>query len=149
MSDIVKIYTDGAASPNPGRGGIGVILMYKDLKKEISEGYKYSTNNRMELMGVIRGLQSLKQKGLIIEIYSDSKYVVDSVEKKWVFNWERAKFKDRKNADLWIRFLELYREHTVRFIWVKGHASNEFNNACDQLAVSGRCGNFLLEDKIN
>lgn len=147
MNEIVKIYTDGACSGNPGPGGIGVVLMYKDLKKEISEGYKYTTNNRMELLSVIRGLQMLKKEGLTIEIYSDSKYVVDSVEKGWVFNWQRNSFKDRPNADLWRKFLELYDNHKIKFIWVKGHASNEYNNQCDLLAVSGRKSKILLDDK--
>lgn len=146
MSEIVRIFSDGACAGNPGKGGLGVLLMYKDKRKEISEGYKHSTNNRMELLAVIRGLEALKKKGLIIEVYSDSKYVVDSVNKKWVFNWEKANFKERTNADLWIRLLELYREHTITFNWVKGHASNENNNLCDKLAVSGRMGKNLMDD---
>ena len=146
MSDIVKIYTDGACSGNPGPGGIGVVLMYQDKRKEISEGYKHTTNNRMELLAVIRGLQMLKKKDLKVEVYSDSKYVVDSVEKGWVFNWKKAKFKGRANSDLWIKFLNLYREHDIKFIWVKGHESNEHNNFCDKLAVAGRKSNILLDD---
>lgn len=148
MDEIVRIYTDGACSGNPGPGGIGVILMYKDKVKEISEGYKHTTNNRMELRAVIRGLQMLKKKGLTIEVYSDSKYVVDSVEKGWVFNWEKKGFVGRANTDLWKKFLELYDEHNVKFIWVKGHASNEFNNRCDVLAVSGYKTKILIDDKI-
>jgi len=147
MDEIVRIYTDGACSGNPGPGGIGVKLMYKDMVKEISEGYKHTTNNRMELRAVIRGLQALKNKGLTIEIYSDSKYVVDSVEKGWVFNWEKKKFVDRPNADLWKKLLELYDEHNVKFIWVKGHASNEHNNRCDILAVAGSKSKELMDDK--
>ncbi len=148
MDEIVRIYTDGACSGNPGPGGIGVILMYKEKVKEISEGYKHTTNNRMELRAVIKGLQSLKNKSLTIEVYSDSKYVVDSVEKGWVFNWEKKGFIGRANSDLWKKFLELYDEHNIKFIWVKGHASNEFNNRCDVLAVSGSRSKELLEDKI-
>ncbi len=147
MSEIVKIYTDGACSGNPGPGGVGIILMYKDKVKEISEGYKYTTNNRMELLAVIRGLQSLKNKGLNIELYSDSKYVIDSVNKGWLFNWEKLSFKGRVNSDLWIQFLKLYREHNINFNWVKGHASNEFNNRCDILAVSGYKNGNLKDDR--
>lgn len=146
--DIVKIYTDGACSGNPGPGGLGVILLYKDMKKEISEGYKHTTNNRMELLSVIRGLQVLKKTGLDIEIYSDSKYVVDSIEKKWVFNWEKKGFVGRPNADLWKKLLDLYDNHNIKFIWVKGHASNEYNNQCDILAVSGRKSKILLDDRV-
>ena len=146
--EIVKIYTDGACSGNPGPGGIGVILMYKDLRKEISEGYKHTTNNRMELLAVIRGLQMLKKKGLNIEIFSDSKYVCDSVEKGWVFNWEKTGFKKKANPDLWQKFLELYREHNVKFTWVKGHADNEYNNLCDKLAVDGYKSKILIDDLV-
>jgi len=146
MDEIVRIYTDGACSGNPGPGGIGVILMYKEKIKEISEGYKHTTNNRMELRAVIKGLQSLKNKSLTIEVYSDSKYVVDSVEKGWVFNWEKKGFAGRVNADLWKKLLELYDDHTIKFIWVKGHASNEFNNRCDVLAVTGSKSKELLDD---
>ncbi len=148
MDEIVKIYTDGACSGNPGPGGIGVILMDKDKRKEISEGYTRTTNNRMELRAVIRGLQSLKSKGLSIEVYSDSKYVVDSVEKGWVFSWQKKGFVGRVNSDLWKKFLELYDDHTIKLIWVKGHSSNEFNNRCDQLAVSGSRSKELIDDKI-
>jgi ribonuclease HI len=147
MNEIVRIYSDGACSGNPGPGGIGVLLMYKDHYKEISEGYKYTTNSRMELLAVIRALQTLKRKGLDIEVYSDSKYVVDSVEKNWVFNWEKKGFLGRANTDLWKKFLKLYRDHNIKFIWVKGHASNEYNNKCDKLAVDGYRNKILLDDK--
>ena len=149
--EIVKIYTDGACSNNGKAnsiGGIGVVLMYKDLKMEISEGYKSTTNNRMELLAVIRGLQSLKNKGLTVEVYSDSKYVVDSINKGWLLNWEKKGFNARVNADLWIIMLKLYREHKVTLNWVKGHASNEYNNICDRLAVSGSKGGNLKSDRI-
>jgi ribonuclease HI len=148
MKEIVKIYTDGACSVQKRIGGIGVLLMYKEFRKEISEGYKNTTNNRMELMAVIRGLQMLKKKGLDIEVFSDSKYVCDAVEKGWVFNWEKNGFKKKANPDLWIRFLELYREHNVKFNWVKGHADNQYNNLCDKLAVSGYKYKTLIEDLI-
>ena len=144
----VKIYTDGACSGNPGPGGIGVILMYKEHVKEISEGYKHTTNNRMELLAVIRGLQMLKKTGLDIEIFSDSKYVCDSVEKGWVFNWEKVGFKKRPNPDLWEKFLHLYRQHNIKFTWVKGHADNEYNNKCDKLAVDGYRSKILIDDLV-
>jgi len=118
------------------------------MRKEVSEGYKHTTNNRMELLAVIRGLQMLKKTDLTIEIYSDSKYVVDSVDKGWVFNWEKKGFKDRPNADLWRKLLELYDNHTIKFIWVKGHATNEHNNYCDKLAVSGYKNKILLDDNV-
>ena len=136
MDDICKIYTDGACSGNPGRGGIAAILTWKDKEKVISRGYQYTTNNRMELLSVIVALESLNRKNIEIEIYSDSKYVVDSVEKGWLFNWEKDKFRNRANADLWRRFLSLYNQFNITFFWVKGHASNEYNNRCDQLAVA-------------
>lgn len=148
MQEIVKIYCDGACSKNPGPGGIGVLLMYKNHRKEISEGYKHTTNSRMELLAVIRGLQMLKKKGLNIEIFSDSKYVSDSVEKGWVFNWEKIGFKKKANPDLWQKFLELYREHNVKFTWVKGHADNEYNNLCDKLAVDGYKSKILIDDLV-
>lgn len=148
MNEVVKIFTDGACSGNPGPGGIGVIMTYKNKRKEISEGYKHTTNNRMELMAVIRSLQMLKMTNLSIEVYTDSRYVIDSVEKGWVFNWEKKLFKNRVNSDLWIKFLELYRKQNIRFIWVKGHSSNEFNNACDRLAVDAYRKNILIDDKI-
>ncbi|PLX03187.1 MAG: ribonuclease HI [Marinilabiliales bacterium] len=132
--DIV-IYTDGAARGNPGPGGYGVVLLYGDYKKEISEGFRKTTNNRMELLAVIIGLEALKKEGCEVTVYSDSKYVVDAVEKGWVFNWVKKGFKKKKNPDLWIRFLEVYKKHKVKFKWVKGHANIPGNERCDQLAV--------------
>lgn len=143
----IKIYVDGACSPNPGNGGIGVLLIYKDLKKEISEGYKNTTNSRMELLACIRAIQMIKKTGIPIEIYSDSKYVVESINKGWLFNWEKKNFTGRVNSDLWKKFLELYRKYDIEFIWVKGHDINEFNNLCDELAVKGRKSKNLLDDK--
>jgi ribonuclease HI len=116
------------------------------LRKEISEGFKLTTNNRMELMSVIVALEALKKEGTAVTIYSDSKYVVDSVELKWVFGWEKKNFKDKKNPDLWIRFLKVYRQHKVKFVWVKGHASNKENNRCDELAVEAALGGKLKVD---
>jgi len=132
---MIHIYTDGASSGNPGPGGFGVILQSGKYYKEISEGYRKTTNNRMELLAVIRGLESIKKPGQDIMIYSDSKYIIDSVEKKWVFNWVKTNFKDKKNKDLWLRFLEVYKLHQIRFTWVKGHNGHPENERCDELAV--------------
>lgn len=133
---MIVIYTDGASRGNPGPGGYGVVMLYGTLRKEISEGFRLTTNNRMELLSVIVALETLKKEGLETTIYSDSKYVVDAVEKKWVFGWEKKNFKDKKNSDLWKRFLTIYRKQKVKFVWVKGHASNVENNRCDELAVA-------------
>ena len=115
----ITIYTDGASRGNPGPGGFGVVLLSGKHRKEISKGYSYTTNNRMELMSVIVGLESLKNPGSSVVIYSDSKYVVDSVEKKWVFGWQKKNFSGKKNPDLWKRFLQVYVQHKVKFIWIK------------------------------
>lgn len=131
----IIIYTDGAARGNPGPGGYGVVLLSGSHRKELSQGYRLTTNNRMELMGAIAGLEALKVSSCNVTIYTDSKYVADSVEKKWVFNWVKIRFKGKKNSDLWIRFLEVYQRHQVKFIWVKGHANIPENERCDQLAV--------------
>ncbi len=135
----VVIYTDGACSGNPGPGGWGAILSYNGHMKEMSGGEENTTNNRMELMAAISSLEALKET-CEVDLYSDSKYLVDSVNKGWVFTWEKAGFmkkgKPVPNTDLWKRILTLIRTHSVTFIWVKGHASNEFNNRCDELAVS-------------
>jgi ribonuclease HI len=133
---MISIYTDGASRGNPGPGGYGAVLLFGALRKELSEGFRLTTNNRMELLSVIAALEALKKDDSAVTIYSDSKYVVDSVEKKWVFGWEKKNFKEKKNPDLWIRFLIVYRKHKVRFVWVKGHASNKENNRCDELAVA-------------
>ena len=131
----ITIYTDGAARGNPGPGGYGVVLLSGQHRKELSEGYELTTNNRMELLAVIIGLEALKVPNSQVTIYSDSKYVVDSVEKKWVWAWVKKRFKGKKNADLWIRFLNIYEKHQVKFVWVKGHANIPGNERCDQLAV--------------
>lgn len=143
----IVIYTDGAARGNPGPGGLGVVMQYGKHRKELSEGYRLTTNNRMELLAVIRGLESLKREDLNVKIYTDSRYVSDAVNQGWVFSWEAKRFKKKKNADLWQRFLELYRKYTVTFIWVKGHASIPENERCDRLAVEASYGDALLEDK--
>ena len=142
----VEIYTDGAAKGNPGNGGYGVVLLSGKHRKEISQGFKLTTNNRMELLAVIVGLESLKKEGETVIIYSDSKYVVDAVEKKWVFGWEKKNFNKKKNPDLWIRFLKIYRQHNVTFKWVKGHSNNLENDRCDLLAVEASEGSMLEKD---
>ncbi len=143
---MITIYTDGASSGNPGPGGYGTVLLYKNYKKELSQGYKITTNNRMELMAVIKGLAALKGTGHQVTVYSDSKYVVDSVEKSWIWNWQKKGFKGKKNVDLWQQFIPLYQKHHVRFIWVKGHAGNSLNERCDELAVIASQSHHLETD---
>lgn len=142
----IVIYTDGAARGNPGPGGLGVVMMYGKHRKELSEGYRQTTNNRMELLAVIRGLETLKRDDLKVKIYTDSRYVSDAVNNGWVFSWEAKRFKKKKNADLWQQFLLLYRKYKVEFVWVKGHASITENERCDELAVQASLGATLLED---
>lgn len=143
----LTIYTDGAARGNPGRGGYGAILMWKGNKKEISQGYLHTTNNRMELMSVIAALESLTRTGLNIEIYSDSKYVVQAVSERWLDKWIATDFKGgKKNRDLWTRYYKISRAHQIKLIWVKGHASNPFNQRCDELATSAADNGPLIED---
>ena len=142
----ITIYTDGAASGNPGPGGFGVVLKSGPYRKEIAQGFRKTTNNRMELLAVIVGLEALKMPGNVVTIYSDSRYVVDAVEKHWLFDWEKKGFKGKKNPDLWRRFLMVYRQHQVRFVWVKGHADVLDNERCDQLAVQASKSSNLLID---
>ena len=142
----VTIYTDGSARGNPGRGGYGAVLVSGKHKKELSAGYRLTTNNRMELMAVIVAIEAMKLPQLTIDIYTDSKYVCESVEKKWVFNWALKGFKDKKNPDLWRRFLELYKLHHIKFHWVKGHAGHAMNERCDILATEAADGKNLLID---
>ena len=132
---MITIYTDGASRGNPGPGGYGVVLMYKGHRKELSSGYRRTTNNRMELMAVIVGLESIKKDGWDVLVISDSKYVVDAVEKGWLTNWVKKDFKGKKNRDLWERFLKSYYRHRVKFQWIRGHAGHPENERCDQLAV--------------
>ena len=146
MADEITIYTDGAASGNPGPGGYGVVLISGRHRLEKSEGFRLTTNNRMELLAVITGLEALKIPGSRVVVYTDSRYVADSVEKGWVFQWESKAFKKKKNPDLWIRFLRAYRNHKVRFVWIKGHASNPENEICDRLAVDASRAQDLSED---
>lgn len=143
---MVNIYTDGACSGNPGKGGYGVVLEYKGHKKEISEGFRETTNNRMELLAVIVGLEALKQEGLNVTIYSDSKYVVDSVEKGWLWGWIKSGFKGKKNADLWRRFVPAFKRQKVKFVWLKGHAGHPENERCDRMAVAAYQQSKLLID---
>ena len=137
MAHEVHIYTDGAAKGNPGPAGYGVVMemVGTPYKKEFYEGFRLSTNNRMELLAVIVGLEKLKNPKTKVLVVSDSKYVVDSVEKRWVFQWEKINFNATKNPDLWMRFLKIYRKHQVDFQWVKGHNSHPQNERCDELAV--------------
>ncbi len=145
MSELV-IYTDGSARGNPGNGGYGAVLHYGGAIKEISQGFKHTTNNRMELMAVIEALKLLKRENLDITIYTDSAYVVNSVEKKWVFGWVKKGFEGKKNPDLWRQFLTEYKKHKIKFVWVKGHADNKWNNRCDTLATQAADGGNLLDD---
>lgn len=135
MTDHIELYTDGAASGNPGPGGYGVVLKYKNHRKELSAGYKRTTNNRMELLAVIVGLESINNNDLPVKIFSDSKYVVDAINQNWLQGWQRTGFKNKANVDLWQRFLKVYNPSKHKFFWVKGHASNVENNRCDELAV--------------
>jgi ribonuclease HI len=143
---MITIYTDGASSGNPGPGGYGVVMLSGPHRKELSQGYFKTTNNRMELMAVIAGLEALKNKGEEVMVISDSKYVVDAIEKGWVFGWEKKGFKDKKNPDLWKRFLQIYRQHKVKFTWVRGHNQNLENERCDVLAVAASLGSGLITD---
>ena len=148
MSNQVHIYTDGACSGNPGKGGYGIVMEWvgKPYQKEFSEGYRKTTNNRMELLAVIVALENLRSDKLTITVFSDSKYVVDAIEKKWVFGWEKKGFKNKKNIDLWKRFLKVYRKHKVNFRWVKGHNDHVQNERCDVLAVEASQQKSLLSD---
>jgi len=146
MLNEVIIYTDGACSGNPGPGGYGVVLMSGNHRKEISEGFRLTTNNRMELLAAIKGLEALKKKGIPVKLHTDSQYVANAVNKGWVFDWERKHFKKKKNQDLWIRFLDLYRQNNVTLFWLKGHNNNPENERCDILAVNASKQNALSED---
>jgi ribonuclease HI len=142
----ITIYTDGASRGNPGPGGYGVVLLSGPFRREISEGFKKTTNNRMELLAVIVGLEALKKDGMNVTIYSDSQYVVNSVEKGWVFSWVKTGFKGKKNPDLWKRFLNIYARHNVKFVWIKGHNETKENERCDRLAVAAALDKPNLKD---
>ena len=142
----IIIYTDGSAKGNPGKGGYGVVMLSGKYRKEISAGFMLTTNNRMELLAVIVGLENIKKENSDVIIYSDSKYVVNAVEKGWLFNWQKKSFKGKKNPDLWKRFLSVYKKHSVKFVWVKGHNNNVENERCDTLAVSAAESSDLSSD---
>lgn len=151
---MITIYTDGSSRGNPGPGGYGVVLSFKQHRKELSEGFRSTTNNRMELLAVIVGLEAITKPNAPVTVYSDSKYVVDAVEKGWLWGWIKKGFKGKKNKDLWLRFAEVYRKHRVAFQWVKGHAGIPENERCDQLAVQAAEGgklkiDFEFENGIN
>ena len=145
---MIEIFTDGASSGNPGPGGYGAILRSGEHYKELSEGFRKTTNNRMELLAVIKALEAVKKPGQQITIYSDSKYVIDPIEKKWIYGWMQKGFKDKKNKDLWLRFLELYKLHQVKFVWVRGHNGHPENERCDQMAVNAYKQKGLLIDSV-
>lgn len=145
MANVI-MYTDGAATGNPGPGGYGVVLISGPFRKELSAGFKLTTNNRMELLAVIVGLEALKQNENNVTIYSDSRYVVDSITKKWVNSWVKTGFKDKKNPDLWMRFLAVAERQNIQMVWVKGHANIPENERCDQLATAAARMKNLLTD---
>ena len=133
---VIEIYTDGSSRGNPGPGGYGTILKFNQHYKELSGGFRKTTNNRMELLAAIIGLEAIKGEKQKVKVYSDSKYVVEAVNQKWVFGWHKKGFKGKKNPDLWRRFLQIYPKHSVEFQWVKGHAGHTENERCDVLAVN-------------
>jgi ribonuclease HI len=143
----ISIYTDGAARGNPGPGGYGTILRFQGKEKELSQGYRLTTNNRMELLAVIVALEALKTSKHNVTVYSDSKYVVDAIEKGWVFNWQKKGFKGKKNIDLWQRYLPLHQKHNPKYVWVKGHAGHAENERCDELAVNAADHGKLIPDQ--
>jgi len=145
---MIEIFTDGSSRGNPGNGGYGTILKFNGTEKELSGGFRLTTNNRMELLAVIIGLESLKTNKYPIHIYSDSKYVIDSIEKKWVFNWIKTNFKGKKNSDLWIRYLNVQGNYNINLHWVKGHNGHIENERCDILAVNAATGSNLKIDHI-
>jgi len=144
---MIRIYTDGAAQGNPGPGGYGVILKYNEHVKEISEGFRLTTNNRMELLAVITGLEAIKREGIPVSVYSDSQYVVKAVEQGWIWNWEKKNFAAKKNADLWRRYIPLHRKYKPKFHWVRGHAGHAENERCDYLAVKAATSPGLKVDE--
>ena len=142
MPDKIEIFTDGACSGNPGKGGYGIVMRYGDKEKEYSKGFRRTTNNRMELLAVIDALSKIKRYDIPVVVYSDSKYVIDSISKGWVFNWVKTGFKGKKNEDLWRRYLEQHSKFDIEWKWVKGHAGHPENERCDELATSAAHGNI-------
>lgn len=141
---MIKLFTDGAAKGNPGPGGYGAILRYGGHEKELSQGFRLTTNNRMELLAVITGLEAIKKNGIPITVYSDSKYVVEAVNQGWIWGWEKKDFKNKANPDLWKRYIKLHHKYKPTFVWIRGHAGHPENERCDQLAVAAAEG-FDLE----
>lgn len=148
VSEMIEIFTDGSAKGNPGPGGYGAVLRFKGKEKELSQGFRLTTNNRMELLAIIVALESLKTNKYPVKISSDSKYVIDSITKGWVFGWVKKNFKGKKNADLWQRYLKLHPKFKLQFEWVKGHAGHPENERCDELAVRAAEGKDLLIDAV-
>ncbi len=144
---MIRIYTDGAAQGNPGPGGYGAILKYNRHEKEISQGFRLTTNNRMELLAVIAGLESIRREGIPVTIFSDSQYVVKAIEQGWLWNWERINFKGKKNVDLWQRYIPLHKKYEPKFKWIRGHAGHPENERCDYLAVQASKSPGLLVDR--
>lgn len=144
---MITMFTDGAARGNPGRGGYGTILIYKNHRKELAAGYRQTTNNRMELLAVIVGLEAIKKPNMKVKIFSDSQYVVDAINKGWVWNWQKKNFKDKKNPDLWKRLIPLFQKHDIEISWIKGHSGIPENERCDELAVACADGDNLLIDE--
>lgn len=145
---IIQIYTDGSAKGNPGPGGYGIVMRYKDKDKELSQGFRMTTNNRMELLALIVALENLKTESIPIEVYSDSKYVIDSITKGWVFSWRTKGFKGKKNADLWMRYLNLHNRFSIQFHWIRGHNGHPENERCDVLAVNAADKGPHLVDEV-
>jgi len=143
------MYTDGSSRGNPGPGGYGTILIWGEHRRELSGGFRRTTNNRMELMAVIAGLEALKKEGMRIVVYSDSQYVVKAVQEGWLKNWIATNFKGgKKNKDLWLYYAELAKKNQIRFVWVRGHADNAYNNRCDELATAAADGGNLEIDEV-
>lgn len=144
---MIELFTDGASRGNPGPGGYGAILRWKQHEKELTAGYRKTTNNRMELLAVIVGLEAITKTGMPVTVFSDSKYVIDAVEKRWVFGWQKKGFAGKANGDLWARFLRIYTKHNVKFVWIRGHAGHPENERCDGLAVQSALSPNLLIDE--
>jgi ribonuclease HI len=145
---MVEIFTDGSAKGNPGRGGYGVVMRFNGKEKELAQGFRMTTNNRMELLGVIVALETLKTNKYEVNLYSDSKYVIDAIVKGWVFGWQKKNFKGKKNADLWRRYLKVHPKFKINYHWVKGHAGHPENERADQLAFNVADGENLLVDEV-